>query len=68
VPRGQIYDDITRAIGDPRLIRLNRLGAGLPGRVAVKHDGFNPFNSVKERIGTAMVEDAEARGNLRKQS
>jgi cysteine synthase A len=65
MPRGQIYDDITRAIGDTPLIRLNRLGAGLPGRVAVKHEGFNPFNSVKDRIGTAMIEDAEARGDLR---
>ncbi|HEX8151355.1 MAG TPA: cysteine synthase A [Pyrinomonadaceae bacterium] len=65
MPRGKIYDDITRAIGDTPLIRLRRLGEGLPGRVAVKHEGFNPFNSVKDRIGTAMIEDAEARGALR---
>ena len=65
MPRGKIYDDITRAIGDTPLIRLRRMGEGLPGRVAVKHEGFNPFNSVKDRIGTAMIEDAEARGALR---
>jgi cysteine synthase A len=65
MPRGQIYQDITQTIGDTPLVQLNRLGAGLPGRVAVKHEGFNPFNSVKDRIGTAMIEDAEARGELR---
>ena len=64
MPRGRIYDDITQTIGDTPLIRLGQLGRGLPGRVAVKHEGFNPFNSVKDRIGTAMIEDAEARGLL----
>jgi len=65
MPRGRIYEDITQAIGDTPLVRLNRLGRGLPGRVVVKHEGFNPFNSVKDRIGTAMIEDAQARGLLR---
>ena len=65
MPRGQIYDDITHAIGDTPLIRLKRLGEGLPGRVAVKHEGFNPFNSVKDRIGAAMVDDAIERGALK---
>ena len=65
MPRGQIYEDITQTIGDTPLILLKRLGAGLPGRVALKHEGFNPFNSVKDRIGTAMIEDAERRGELR---
>src|SRR3712207_386003 len=65
MPRGRIYEEITQTIGDTPLVRLRRLGAGLPGRVAVKHEGFNPFNSVKDRIGTAMIEDAEARGLLR---
>jgi cysteine synthase A len=65
MPRRQIYDDLTQTIGDTPLIRLKRLGEGLPGRVAVKHEGFNPFNSVKDRIGTAMIEDAVARGDLR---
>ncbi|HWS90512.1 MAG TPA: cysteine synthase A [Pyrinomonadaceae bacterium] len=65
MPHGEIYDDITRTIGDTPLILLRRLGEGLPGRVAVKHEGFNPFNSVKDRIGTAMILDAEGRGDLR---
>jgi len=63
--RGRIYDDITRTIGDTPLIRLRRLPAGLPATVVVKHEGFNPFNSVKDRIGAAMIDDALARGVLR---
>ena len=65
MPRGKIYDDITQTIGDTPLIRLKRLARGLPGRVVIKHEGFNPYNSVKDRIGTAMILDAEASGALR---
>ncbi len=63
--RGTIYENITRTIGDTPLIYLNRLTAGMGARVAVKHEGFNPFNSVKDRIGVAMIEDAIKRGVLR---
>ena len=62
---GKIYDDITKTMGGTPLIYLTRLAAGLPARVAVKHEGFNPFNSVKDRIGVAMLEDAIERGVLR---
>src|SRR3990170_8645971 len=60
-----IYANITQTIGHTPLILLNRLAAGLPARVAVKHEGVNPFNSVKDRIGVAMLEDALASGALR---
>lgn len=63
--RGRIHSDITQTVGGTPLIRLNRVAAGLPGRVVVKHEGFNPFNSVKDRIGAAMVDDAIERGVLR---
>lgn len=63
--RGTIYADVTQTMGGTPLIQLNRLGAGLPGRVVIKHEGFNPFNSVKDRIGAAMVDDAVERGILR---
>ena len=63
--RGRIYDRITETMGDTPLILLQRLAAGLPGRVAIKHEGFNPFASVKDRIGLAMIEDAMRRGVLR---
>ena len=65
MPRGRIYQDVTETVGDTPLIRLNRLGQGLPGRIVVKHEGFNPYNSVKDRIGAAMIDDAVARGALR---
>jgi hypothetical protein len=64
--RPRISEGITGAIGHTPLIWLGRLGAGLPGRVAVKHEGFNPFGSIKDRIGLAMIDEAMARGDLRR--
>lgn len=63
--RPNICRDITEAIGHTPLIWLSRLAADLPGRVAVKHEGFNPFGSIKDRIGTAMIDAAIARGDVR---
>ena len=63
--RGRIYDDISQTIGDTPLIRLRNLGRGLPGTVVVKHEGFNPYSSVKDRIGVSMLEAAIASGELR---
>jgi cysteine synthase A len=63
--RGKIYEDVTRTMGDTPLIYLNKLAAGLPARIAIKHEGYNPFNSVKDRIGVAMIEDAIERGVLK---
>jgi cysteine synthase A len=65
MPHGRIYDSIIDTMGDTPLIRLRRMAAGLPAQVAVKHEGFNPYNSVKDRIGVAMIEDAMRRGVLR---
>jgi cysteine synthase len=62
---GKIYQDVAATLGNTPLIRLNRLAAGLPGRLVVKHEGYNPFNSVKDRIGAAMIEDAVEKGRLR---
>ena len=62
---GKVYRDITETMGNTPLIWLRNLTAGLPARIAVKHEGFNPFNSVKDRIGAAMVDDAIERGALR---
>jgi cysteine synthase A len=62
---GKIYRDITETMGNTPLIWLRTLGAGLPARIAVKHEGFNPYNSVKDRIGAAMVDDAIERGALK---
>jgi cysteine synthase A len=65
MPRGRTYARITETMGDTPLIELRNLGRGLPGRIMVKHEGFNPYNSVKDRIGVAMVEDALESGGLR---
>jgi len=65
MPRNRTYADITETFGDTPLIQLNRVAAGLPGRILVKHEGFNPFNSVKDRIGAAMVDDAIRNGRLK---
>ncbi|HEX5387576.1 MAG TPA: cysteine synthase A [Gemmatimonadales bacterium] len=65
MPHGTIYRNVTETVGNTPLIYLNRLAAGLPARVAVKHEGFNPFNSVKDRIGMAMIQDAIDAGRLR---
>jgi cysteine synthase A len=65
MPHGKIYNDVTETVGNTPLIYLNRLGAGLGARIALKHEGFNPFNSVKDRIGMAMIKDAIDAGRLR---
>jgi cysteine synthase A len=65
MPHGKIYDNVTETVGGTPLIYLNRLAAGLPTRVAVKHEGYNPYSSVKDRIGYAMIKDAIDRGRLK---
>jgi cysteine synthase A len=65
MPHGKIYANVTETVGNTPLIQLDRLAAGLPGRVAIKHEGHNPYNSVKDRIGMAMVLDAIQTGRLK---
>ncbi len=61
---GKIYEDITKTVGNTPLVRLNRIAEGAGGVVAAKLESFNPLSSVKDRIGVAMIEDAEKRGLL----
>jgi len=56
--RSKTYDNITEAIGATPLIRLSKIGAGLPGVLFGKLEAFNPAGSVKCRIGAAMLEAA----------
>src|SRR5271155_1422814 len=58
------YDDNSRSIGHTPLVRLNRVTDGAPATVLGKIEGRGPAYSVKDRIGAAMVWDAEKRGLL----
>jgi cysteine synthase A len=60
-----IYDDITKTVGNTPLVKLNRITQGLPGTVVVKLESHNPLSSVKDRIGLAMIEDAEKKGLIK---
>jgi cysteine synthase A len=60
-----IFRDIAETVGKTPLIELRKIGAGLPARVLVKLESRNPCGSVKDRIGVAMIEDAERRGVLK---
>src|SRR3954454_22765118 len=62
--RARIYDDITQTIGNTPLIRLRRVAEGCPAQVVAKLENFNPLWSVKDRIGVAMVDAAEAAGKI----
>src|SRR5215468_433996 len=57
-----IASDITRLIGHTPLVRLNRVTAGLSAEIVAKLESRNPANSVKDRIGLAMIEAAERAG------
>lgn len=61
----QLYNNITEVVGHTPIVRLNRLDAGLPGNVAVKLEFYNPANSVKDRIGVAIIDAAEKAGALK---
>lgn len=62
---GNVYNNITETIGRTPLVKLNKLTEGLDATVLVKLESFNPANSVKDRIGLAIVEDAEKSGALK---
>ena len=57
-----ILPDLMQAVGETPLVRLNTIGRGLPGVIAAKIESMNPLGSVKDRIGVAMIQAAEAQG------
>ncbi|HOA01457.1 MAG: cysteine synthase A [Actinomycetales bacterium] len=59
-----IYDDVTALIGRTPLVRINRLFPDSVATVAAKLEFYNPANSVKDRIGVAIIDAAEASGEL----
>ena len=62
----KIFSDITKTIGNTPLVRLNRITEGIEATVLVKLESFNPLSSVKDRLGVALIEDAEKQGLLKK--
>ncbi len=62
----KIFDDITKTVGNTPLVRLNHITEGLKATVVAKLESFNPLSSVKDRIGVALIEDAERKGLLKK--
>jgi cysteine synthase A len=63
---GKLYNNIVETVGRTPLVKLNRISEGAGATVAVKCEFFNPLGSVKDRIGMAMIEEAEAKGILKK--
>ena len=59
---GRIYNNIVETVGRTPLVKLNKVTTGLDATIALKCEFFNPLGSVKDRIGLAMIEDAEHRG------
>lgn len=64
-PPMQIYANILETIGDTPLVRLNSVVGNLPCTILAKVEFFNPGGSVKDRIGWAMIAEAEQNGRLK---
>lgn len=60
-----IFDDVTLTVGRTPIVALRRVTKSLPGRIVAKLEMRNPCGSVKDRVGVALIEDAERRGVLR---
>jgi cysteine synthase A len=65
---GRIYNNIVETVGRTPLVRLNRVTAGIDATILLKCEFFNPLGSVKDRIGMSMIEDAERRGTINKET
>ncbi len=66
MPRGNTFSDVSKAIGDTPMIQINRLVPEGGATVFAKCEFFQPLNSVKDRIGVAMIEAGERDGKINK--
>lgn len=64
----KIFSDITKTIGNTPLVKINRMQGKSDVTILAKLESFNPLSSVKDRLGIALIEDAEKRGVLKKNS
>src|SRR5688572_25448984 len=62
----RIYNNIVETVARTPLVKLNRVVNGVPATILLKCEFFNPLGSGKDRIGVSMIEDAERRGVLKK--
>jgi cysteine synthase A len=60
----RIAESLCELVGSTPVVRLTRFARGLPGEVIVKMESLNPLSSVKDRVGLAMIEQAEKDGRL----
>jgi cysteine synthase len=60
-----IYASAVDTVGNTPLVELSRIVRGLPARIVGKLEMRNPAGSVKDRLGVALIEDAERRGVLK---
>lgn len=60
----KIANDITELVGNTPLVRLNRLAQNIHAEILLKLEYFNPYHSVKDRIGVAMIDEAEKAGKI----
>ena len=65
MPRGQTFDDAVAAIGNTPMIRINRLIPAEHATVFAKCEFFQPLNSVKDRLGAAMITAGEKDGTVK---
>ena len=62
----RIAEDITKLTGNTPLVRLNKIASAFNAQIIAKLESFNPLSSIKDRIGLAMIEDAEKKGLIKK--
>ncbi|MGQ9603965.1 MAG: cysteine synthase A [bacterium] len=64
----RVADDITRLVGNTPMVKLSRIAMGLDVTLVAKLEFFNPLSSVKDRIGLSMMEEAERKGLIDKET